>query len=161
MTRPRADVIGGLGCSRCARVPARVHDPLIDFPYMFKMSMQLEHEPLGGMIPRSAGHTPGQRIQSFGIFRKRVRLQVVLELKTMFQMAEELGKEVRAELMGRYEFHLAVQKIIRDEKPAKVIGKGSVSAMQSGIFWGYVGLIDSLIKRIRAEYGELLGRAAE
>ncbi len=26
--------------------------------------------------------------------------------------------------------------------------------MQSGIFWGYVGLIESLIKRIRAEYGE-------
>ncbi len=33
---------------------------------------------------------------------------------THFQMAEELGKGVRAELMGRYEFHLAVQKMIRD-----------------------------------------------
>jgi serine protease Do len=41
-----------------------------------------------------------------------------------------------------------------DEYPAKVIGKDSVSAMQSGIFWGYVGLIDSLVRRIRAEYGE-------
>ena len=26
--------------------------------------------------------------------------------------------------------------------------------MQSGIFWGYVGLIEGLIKRIQAEYGE-------
>jgi len=35
-----------------------------------------------------------------------------------------------------------------------VIGKNTVANMQSGIFWGYVGLIESLIKRIRDEYGE-------
>ena len=26
--------------------------------------------------------------------------------------------------------------------------------MQSGVFWGYVGLIEGLVARIRAEYGE-------
>ena len=26
--------------------------------------------------------------------------------------------------------------------------------MQSGIFWGYVGLIEGLVARIKAEYGE-------
>jgi type III pantothenate kinase len=53
-------------------------------------------------------------------------------------------------------FYLLTARLprIRVEKPARVIGKGTVSAMQSGIFWGYVGLIESLIKRIRAEYGE-------
>ncbi|WGF90728.1 type III pantothenate kinase [Marinivivus vitaminiproducens] len=40
------------------------------------------------------------------------------------------------------------------ERPDKVIGTGTLSAMQSGIFWGYVGLIDGLIQRIRAEHGE-------
>jgi type III pantothenate kinase len=39
-------------------------------------------------------------------------------------------------------------------QPEQVIGKGTVSAMQSGIFWGYVGLIEGLAARIRAEYGE-------
>ena len=43
---------------------------------------------------------------------------------------------------------------IRVEKPAHVIGKNTVANMQSGIFWGYVGLIESLIRRIRDEYGE-------
>lgn len=38
-------------------------------------------------------------------------------------------------------------------KPEKVIGKGTVSAMQSGIFWGYIGLIDGLVARIREEDG--------
>ena len=39
-------------------------------------------------------------------------------------------------------------------RPPTVVGRSTVPAMQSGVFWGYVGLIESLIKRIRAEYGE-------
>ncbi len=39
-------------------------------------------------------------------------------------------------------------------KPDRVIGRGTVEAMQSGVFWGYVGLIDGLISRIKAEYGQ-------
>ncbi len=38
-------------------------------------------------------------------------------------------------------------------RPAHVIGRGTVEAMQSGVFWGYVALIEGLIDRIRAEYG--------
>jgi type III pantothenate kinase len=34
-----------------------------------------------------------------------------------------------------------------------VIGRDTVPAMQSGVYWGYVGLIDGLITRIKAEYG--------
>lgn len=39
-------------------------------------------------------------------------------------------------------------------RPAHVIGRGTVEAMQSGVFWGYVALIEGLIERIRAEYGQ-------
>ena len=35
----------------------------------------------------------------------------------------------------------------------KVIGKNTVEAMRSGIYWGYVGLIEGLIARIHAEAG--------
>jgi type III pantothenate kinase len=34
-----------------------------------------------------------------------------------------------------------------------VIGRDTVPSMQSGVYWGYVGLIDGLISRIKAEYG--------
>lgn len=40
------------------------------------------------------------------------------------------------------------------EPPAQglgVIGKGTVHAMQSGVFWGYVGLIEGLVKRLKVE----------
>lgn len=34
---------------------------------------------------------------------------------------------------------------------AGAIGKGTVHAMQSGVFWGYVGLIEGLVTRLKAE----------
>jgi type III pantothenate kinase len=35
-----------------------------------------------------------------------------------------------------------------------VIGKDTVPAMQSGLFWGYIGLIETIVARIREEYGQ-------
>ena len=42
----------------------------------------------------------------------------------------------------------------------KVIGKSTIPAMQSGLFWGYVGLIEGLIERIRREFGAPMGVVA-
>ncbi|MEO0466618.1 MAG: type III pantothenate kinase [Pseudomonadota bacterium] len=39
------------------------------------------------------------------------------------------------------------------QRPPRVIGKDTVMAMQSGIFLGYIDLIDGLIRRIKVEYG--------
>ncbi|MDB5373587.1 MAG: pantothenate kinase [Belnapia sp.] len=36
-------------------------------------------------------------------------------------------------------------------RPQAVIGRDTVAAMQSGIYWGYVGLVEGIIGRIRAE----------
>ena len=38
------------------------------------------------------------------------------------------------------------------ERPERIVGKGTIAAMQSGIFWGYIGLIEGLVIRIRKEY---------
>ena len=40
------------------------------------------------------------------------------------------------------------------QRPPQVIGQDTVSAMQSGVFLGYLDLIDGLIRRIKAEYTE-------
>lgn len=39
------------------------------------------------------------------------------------------------------------------QQPDQVIGQDTVSAMQSGVFWGYVDLIDGLVERVKQEYG--------
>jgi type III pantothenate kinase len=38
-------------------------------------------------------------------------------------------------------------------QPEKVIGTNTVACIQSGIFWGYVGLIQGITTRIKEEYG--------
>jgi type III pantothenate kinase len=40
------------------------------------------------------------------------------------------------------------------QKPARVIGKDTVSNMQSGVFWGYIALIEGLVARMKAEWGK-------
>ncbi|MGA7674369.1 MAG: type III pantothenate kinase [Rhizomicrobium sp.] len=35
-----------------------------------------------------------------------------------------------------------------------VIGKDTVPAMQSGLYWGYIGLVEGLVARIKEEYGK-------
>jgi type III pantothenate kinase len=36
-------------------------------------------------------------------------------------------------------------------KPKKIIGKNTIHSMQSGIFFGYVGLVDEIVKRMKKE----------
>ncbi|MBA3999189.1 type III pantothenate kinase [Brevundimonas sp.] len=40
------------------------------------------------------------------------------------------------------------------QKPDRVIGKDTVSNMQSGVFWGYVSLIEGMVSRMKAEWGK-------
>ena len=39
-------------------------------------------------------------------------------------------------------------------KPPSVIGSGTVTAMQSGVYWGYISLIEGLVTRIKEEVGQ-------
>jgi len=39
-------------------------------------------------------------------------------------------------------------------RPQETIGRNTVAAMQSGIYWGYVGLLEGIISRIRTEFDE-------
>jgi type III pantothenate kinase len=44
-------------------------------------------------------------------------------------------------------------RIAIKEPPQKVIGQATIPAMESGAYWGYVGLIEGLVARIKGEYG--------
>jgi len=51
--------------------------------------------------------------------------------------------------------HMAAAQLPRVavQRPTAVIGKRTVPAMLSGIYWGYVGLIEGLVARIKDEFG--------
>ena len=40
------------------------------------------------------------------------------------------------------------------QKPHRAIGTNTVASMQSGLFWGYVGLVNELSRRCKAEFSE-------
>lgn len=52
--------------------------------------------------------------------------------------------------------HKAAAKLPKIDiaKPARVIGNDTVSAMKSGIFWGYIAMMEGLLVRIEGELGQ-------
>lgn len=58
------------------------------------------------------------------------------------------GAGISAEALFRQASKLPRVEIV---KPSTVIGKNTVAAMQSGIYYGYVGLVDGIIDRMRKE----------
>jgi len=51
--------------------------------------------------------------------------------------------------------HMASAQLPRVKIQAtdRIIGKSTVPAMQSGIFWGYIGMIEGLVSRMKQEFG--------
>ncbi|HVY13521.1 MAG TPA: type III pantothenate kinase [Alphaproteobacteria bacterium] len=50
--------------------------------------------------------------------------------------------------------HRAAAKLprVNVDRPAHVIGTSTIEAMQSGIYWGYISLIEGLVERIGKDY---------
>jgi len=49
--------------------------------------------------------------------------------------------------------HAAKLPRIEIQKPAKIIGTSAIASMQSGLFYGYVALVDGIIVRLKQELG--------
>jgi type III pantothenate kinase len=49
--------------------------------------------------------------------------------------------------------HAAKLPRVETERPAHVVGRNTVASIQSGLFYGYVGLVDGIVGRMSAECG--------
>ena len=51
--------------------------------------------------------------------------------------------------------HRAAAKLPRVavERPSQVIGSSTVTAMQSGVYWGYVSMVEGMVAKIKTEFG--------
>lgn len=61
------------------------------------------------------------------------------------------GIEVAAQLCGRLTAKLPEIEII---KPERVLAKNTVSGMQSGLVYGYIGQVEYLVRRIKEELNQ-------
>ena len=58
------------------------------------------------------------------------------------------GIQISAEALYR---HAAKLPRVELARPGKVVGRNTVASMQSGLVYGYAGMVDSVVDRIRAE----------
>jgi type III pantothenate kinase len=58
------------------------------------------------------------------------------------------GVQISAEALYS---HAAKLPRVEIGRPAKVVGRNTVASMQAGLLFGYAGMVDSLVERIRAE----------
>ena len=61
------------------------------------------------------------------------------------------GANLSAEALHQAAAMLPRVAIVRTQN---VIGKDTIPAMQSGLFWGYIGLLEGIVARIKTEYAQ-------
>lgn len=78
---------------------------------------------------------------------------------TTFDVVNEKGAYVGGVIapginLSLQALHAAAAKLpsVDVARPEHVIGTSTVEAMQSGVYWGYIGLIEGIVERIRAEH---------
>lgn len=79
---------------------------------------------------------------------------------TTFDVVDENGNYIGGAIapgvnLSIRALHMAAAKLpsVAVARPPKVIATNTVTAIQSGIFWGYAAMVEGLIQQIRAEYG--------
>jgi len=111
--------------------------------------------------PREVG---ADRVVNAIAARKRYKLPLVIVdfgTATTFDVVDETGAYCGGAIAAGINLSLealagAAAKLprIAIEQPERAIGRNTIEAMQSGVYWGYVGLIEGLLARIAREYGK-------
>lgn len=82
---------------------------------------------------------------------------------TTFDVIDDVGNYVGGAIapgvnLSLEALHMAAAQLPRVavRRPDAVIGKRTVPAMLSGVYWGYVGLVEGLVRRIEDEFGQTM-----
>ena len=104
---------------------------------------------------------PDRLVNTAGAFNRHGGNLIVVDFgtATTFDVVAEDGAYVGGVIapgvnLSLEALHMAAAALphVDVTKPQAVIGTNTVACMQSGIFWGYVGLVRGLTERIRSEY---------
>ena len=105
---------------------------------------------------------PDRIVNTTGAFDRHGGNLIVVDFgtATTFDVAAEDGAYVGGVIAPGVNtsleaFHQAAAALpyIDVTKPEKVIGTNTIGCMQSGVFWGYIGLVRHVCQQIKEEYG--------
>jgi type III pantothenate kinase len=129
--------------------PLAIGDPALDIGIAIKLDRpeDIGADRIVNAVGGAAAFTPPLLIVDFGT-------------ATTFDVVDEKGDYCGGVIapginLSLQALHMAAAKLPAiDIAPSpRVIGTNTIDAVQSGIYWGYAGLIESLITRIKAEFG--------
>ncbi|MDX1975454.1 MAG: type III pantothenate kinase [Rickettsiales bacterium] len=109
--------------------------------------------------PRELG--ADRLVNAFAAWKKYQQALIVVDFgtATTFDIVSDKGEYLGGVISPGVNLSLdALQRAaaklpnIGIQRPDRVIGTNTTSAMQSGIFYGYIGLIEGIAERIKAEY---------
>ena len=118
----------------------------------------LPHPP---RVDAGSGVGPDRLVNTAGAFDRHGGNLTVVDFgtATTFDVVAEDGAYVGGVIapgvnLSLEALHMAAAALphVDITRPQSVIGTNTVACMQSGVFWGYVGLVREICTRIRAEY---------
>jgi len=101
-------------------------------------------------------------VNAVAAYTKYRRALIVVDFGTattfdhISERGEYLGGIISPGIMISIEalfYHASKLPRIEVAKPRQIIGKTTINAMQSGIYYGYIGLVDGIVNRIKSEVG--------
>ena len=111
--------------------------------------------------PREVG--ADRLVNAFAAWKRHHQALIVIDFgtATTFDVVSEEGDYIGGIIapgvnLSLETLHRAAAKLpnVAIMRPEKVIGTNTIGAMQSGVYYGYAGLIDGIVERIRKEYGK-------
>jgi type III pantothenate kinase len=124
-----------------------------------KPEVRLPHPP---RVDEGTQVGPDRLVNAAGAFDRHGGNLVVVDFgtATTFDVVDDDGAYVGGVIapgvnLSLEALHMAAAALphVDVTKPQRVIGTNTVACMQSGVFWGYVGLVREICDRIRGERG--------
>ena len=117
--------------------------------------------PIQYAVPSQVG--ADRLVNAYAGFQKYKTGLIVIDLgtATTFDVVSEAGEYlggaicpgIRTAMEGLYAHAPRLPRIRIEDVPEKVVGTDSVGNLQSGILFGYAGLVEGMVDRIRGEIG--------
>ena len=127
-----------------------------------KPECRLPHEP---RVDKGTTVGPDRLVNTAGAFDRHGGDLIVVDFgtATTFDVVDHDGAYIGGVIapgvnLSLEALHMAAAALphVDVSKPARAIGTNTVACMQSGVYWGYIGLVEGIVRAIRSERGRAM-----
>ena len=118
------------------------------------------HLPVAPRVDQGTTVGPDRLVNTVGAYHRHGGNLIVVDFgtATTFDVVDFDGAYVGGVIapganLSMEALHMAAAALphVDVARPAKVIGTNTVACMQSGVYWGYIGLVEGIVREVRKE----------